>query len=226
MSIVRHTSSAAVAAAMAITFAACSGTSSSLAPSSTTAAGSAAVSTGFEAPSPAGGSGVSGGSALSNAQLAALRNVTAPFHDVSAAVAAGYPAPEAGACVASPAGAMGFHSVNLPLVMQPGVVAETPEVLLYIPKNGGGFRLVGVEYFEPVIVRSPAGQVGPWVDPGPWPSGYTVVNQRPALFGQPFNGPMAGHEPGMPWHWDLHVWIWQANPAGMFAQFNPSLSCP
>jgi hypothetical protein len=24
----------------------------------------------------------------------------------------------------------------------------------------------------------------------------------------------------------LHVWLWQANPAGMFASYNPNLSCP
>ncbi len=24
----------------------------------------------------------------------------------------------------------------------------------------------------------------------------------------------------------LHVWLWQANPAGMFAAYNPNLSCP
>ena len=41
----------------------------------------------------------------------------------------------------------------------------------------------------------------------------------------PFDGPMLGHEPGMPIHYDLHVWIWQHNPVGMLDQFNPSGSC-
>ena len=29
----------------------------------------------------------------------------------------------------------------------------------------------------------------------------------------------------MPPHYDLHVWVWQANPAGIFAPFNPNVSC-
>ena len=32
---------------------------------------------------------------------------------------------------------------------------------------------------------------------------------------------MLGHEPGMPIHYDLHVWIWQHNPVGMLDMFNP-----
>jgi hypothetical protein len=38
-------------------------------------------------------------------------------------------------------------------------------------------------------------------------------------------GPMGQHEPGQPPHYDLHVWIWQANPSGMFAVFNPNVKC-
>jgi hypothetical protein len=29
----------------------------------------------------------------------------------------------------------------------------------------------------------------------------------------------------MPEHYDLHAWVWQANPAGMFAAWNPTVSC-
>ena len=41
-----------------------------------------------------------------------------------------------------------------------------------------------------------------------------------------FDGPMPGHNPSMPWHFDLHAWLWAENPAGTFAMFNPTLSCP
>jgi hypothetical protein len=55
--------------------------------------------------------------------------------------------------------------------------------------------------------------------------------------GQEFNGPMINHEPGLEgneadypleantdlYHYDLHVWVWQANPTGMFSQFNPTV---
>ncbi|MDP9434949.1 MAG: hypothetical protein M3P93_07050 [Actinomycetota bacterium] len=49
-------------------------------------------------------------------------------------------------------------------------------------------------------------------------------DDRPFLFGQPFDGPMRGHEPGMPAHDDLHVWTHEA-PDGLFATWNPRVSC-
>jgi hypothetical protein len=54
----------------------------------------------------------------------------------------------------------------------------------------------------------------------------SIDNPAPVLFGRTFDGPMPGHAPGMPWHYDLHVWAWEHNPAGTFSQFNPSLACP
>ncbi len=40
---------------------------------------------------------------------------------------------------------------------------------------------------------------------------------------------MEGHQPLMPvavHHYDLHVWLWKANPAGIFSPTNPSVTCP
>ena len=119
---------------------------------------------------------------------------------------------------------MGVHSANPSLTQDQSVDPLQPEVLLYLPMPGGTLRLVGVEYLMTALVRSPVGAVSPWFDPQ-LPAGYTFVTPRPQLFGQSFDGPMPGHEPGMPWHYDLHVWVWQPNPTGMFAQFNPSISC-
>ena len=31
--------------------------------------------------------------------------------------------------------------------------------------------------------------------------------------------------PPQPWHYDLHVWLWEKNPDGIFAQYNRRLSC-
>jgi hypothetical protein len=53
-----------------------------------------------------------------------------------------------------------------------------------------------------------------------------TADDRPSLFGLPFDGPMLGHEPGMPIHYDLHVWLYKHNPAGTFAMWNPRVSCP
>ena len=48
---------------------------------------------------------------------------------------------------------------------------------------------------------------------------------RPSIFGVPFDGPMPGHNPTMPIHYDLHVWFWEDNPLGEFVPFNPAVSC-
>jgi hypothetical protein len=132
-----------------------------------------------------------------------VRRATARYHNIDAALADGYVLNPAEPCVSSPAGVMGIHVIN-PSLTNDGVVnAETPEALLYLPMENGKYRLIGVEYLL-------------------W---FTPTTPTPALFGEVFQGPMPGHSPTMPTHWDLHVWLWANNPSGMFAQFNPSLSC-
>jgi hypothetical protein len=31
--------------------------------------------------------------------------------------------------------------------------------------------------------------------------------------------------PGMPVHYDLHVWVAEQNPSGVYAQWSPALRC-
>ncbi len=157
-------------------------------------------------------------------ELAAVRRATAAFHDAAEAAAAGYVVGPH--CDSSPAGVMGFHAGNQALIGNQTLDPEKPEVLLYLEKPEGGLRLTGVEYVQVVLLRNPdTGQVGPWMSSSPWPANYQVITPTPQLFGQTFQGPMPGHVPGMPWHWDLHAWVWAHNPSGMFAQWNPALSC-
>jgi hypothetical protein len=133
--------------------------------------------------------------------LKAVRVATARFHSPEQALRAGYLAsPE---CVASPAGGMGFHYENPALMTDPAVDPAEPEILLYAPGADGELELVGVEYFRDA----------------------TEGAMAPALYGHTFDGPMAGHHPGMGVHYDLHVWVWQDNPSGIFTQFNPDVSC-
>ena len=142
--------------------------------------------------------------------LAKVREATARYHDVNNAIADGYLPTTT--CDAIPGvGGMGYHYVKPALAMDPGIDLTTPEILLYA-SAGGGLRLVGVEYFYGI--GAPDAPV-----PNPAPP-------APILFGRPFDGPMLGHIPGMPPHYDLHVWIWQPNPKGMFAMWNPNVSCP
>lgn len=142
-------------------------------------------------------------------ELQAAKAATARYHSFEEAQAAGYTI--AGApCVAAPGlGAMGIHAVNPSLIGDPAINPTQPEVLLYLPKANGKLELTGVEYFKVDADQNVA-----------------TDDDRPSLFGQPFDGPMPGHDPTMPIHYDLHVWLWANNPAGLFAPFNPNLSCP
>ncbi len=140
--------------------------------------------------------------------LARVRQVTNKYHDVNVAYADGFiRTPE---CVSSPDGGMGIHFINPARLMDPAENILEPEILLYVEK-GGKMKLVGVEYFNGI--GAPDTHV-----PNPAPP-------APVLFGRPFDGPMEQHEPGQPPHYDLHVWVWQANPSGMFAPFNPNIKC-
>ncbi len=158
---------------------------------------------------------------LPSADLQSVRAAVAKYHSLKQAEAAGYSL--AGQpCVDSPFGAMGFHAVNMRLLADLAVDPLEPEILLYAPKASGGYRLVGVEYWMIALANTESGPA-PWLGTEPPPLGF--FNAAPSLFGQPFDGPMEGHEPGMPWHYDLHVWVFEHNPAGVFAMFNPALSC-
>jgi hypothetical protein len=147
--------------------------------------------------------------------LAEVRRATAKYHRVEVALADGYVADPV--CVASPAGGMGIHYVNRSLNSDQNLDITQPEVLLYEPMKNGKLRLVAVEYFVPALAGG-----APWFPQTP-PLGQFAPS--PSLFGQTFDGPMPGHNPFMPWHYELHVWIWKNNPAGMFAEFNPTVQC-
>jgi hypothetical protein len=103
-------------------------------------------------------------------------------------------------------GGMGVHFLNMQL-MGPTLDPAKPQVLIYEP-DGDKLRLVAAEWFVPM---GAAGQT------------------RPTIFGKQLEGPMEGHHPLMPTglsHYDLHVWLWKTNPAGVFAPTNPALKCP
>jgi len=140
--------------------------------------------------------------------LRRARAATRRFRNVKVARAAGYAA--AGECVQDPKyGAMGIHYANADLLADGKLDITKPEVLVYQPLPSGKLRLGAVEYFQADADQDLA------TDP-----------DRPYLFRLPFDGPMLGHEPGMPIHYDLHVWLYRHNPAGLFAAWNPRVHCP
>jgi hypothetical protein len=144
-------------------------------------------------------------------ELAQLRQATTKYQDVNVALADGFLATDH--CVEHPElGAMGNHFVNPARVMNGELNPMEPEILLYLQQPNGRMKLIGVEYMLPI---------------GP-PDAPIPDNPPPApvLFGTTFDGPMPSPEPGVPPHYALHVWVWQANPAGIFTPFNPNISCP
>jgi hypothetical protein len=139
-------------------------------------------------------------------ELQEVRAAVARFHSVDQARAAGYV--PASPCEETAGGAMGFHWIKPPL-FAPGLDPSNPEILLYAPRADGSLELVGVEYWQADADQN-----------------LGTSGDRPSLFGRGFDGPMLGHAPGMPIHYDLHVWVIERNPAGVFNQWNPAVNCP
>jgi hypothetical protein len=134
-----------------------------------------------------------------NRQLAALRQATAAFHDFDRAKEAGYGAEITPCWYHRERGAQGYHYGRPGLIGDGAVALLQPELLQYEPKRGGGMRLVGVEYIVPAA---------DWKGESP-----------PALLGQEF------HLNARLGIYALHVWLWRDNPDGMFADWNPAVSC-
>ena len=81
-----------------------------------------------------------GGERPLGAQLAEVRAATAKYHDVDAAVAAGYvPASE---CVPH----MGYHYQRGVAATADELDPAAPEILVYAPRKNGSLKLVAVEY--------------------------------------------------------------------------------
>ncbi|APG85679.1 hypothetical protein SAMCCGM7_Ch2949 [Sinorhizobium americanum CCGM7] len=109
-------------------------------------------------------------------------------------------------CVTFATGTMGVHFLN-PALIGPVPDPMKPTLLVYEPV-GEKLQLVAVEWLIPLA---------------------TGIKSKPELFGQPFDGPMEGHEPLLPaqlHHYDLHAWIFKPNPLGLFHPVNPDVKCP
>ncbi|GAB4100772.1 hypothetical protein [Sinomonas halotolerans] len=133
--------------------------------------------------------------------LAAVRAATAKYHDVNVALADGYTADVH--CIPG----MGIHYVNFASFGAPPDPLH-PGALLYAPAPNGRLKLVAVEWFQ--------------VDAD---QDLTTDSDRPYFFGTAFDGPMPGHAPGMPIHYDLHAYIWSHNPDGVLTTWNPNITC-
>jgi len=170
-----------------------------------------------------------------------LREATGKYHNVTKALQDGYVAPARrdGSlnCVYNPRenGGMGYHFVHRQDVLEGspfevGVGGDPlkPEAMLYETKKDGELTLVAVEWIV---------QYDRWTGQ---PDTQPLLVLGDGNLVEPFHGPMAGHEywagspflegpngeAWMPWHYDLHAWIWKDNSRGVFHDWNPDVSCP
>ena len=149
-------------------------------------------------------------------QVAQAKAATERYSNIANAIADGYL--PISTCEQTSAGAMGMHFARPDRMLQASLQPSAPAILLYLP-GASGMRLVGAEYEENATV----GGLPVYGSTAPDP---TTVVPAPRMFGgMPFDGPMQGHNPAQPWHYDLHVWLWAANPSGLFAQYNPTVHC-
>jgi hypothetical protein len=147
------------------------------------------------------------GVAIADDELAAVRSATAKYHRLEVALEDGYELGYNGiitGCIAHPTdGAMGYHYFRADLIDDPAVDPLRPEGLVYQPMPNGQLKLVAVE----------------WVVPGPVPPDPTL--DPPTVLG--FD--MHVLNPALGWYIH-HAWVWAHNPAGMFEDWNPEVTCP
>ena len=137
--------------------------------------------------------------ATDRALLAQVRQATAQFHDLQAAIDAGYvqflPCFDDGG-----SSGMGQHFAMLP-IDDAVIDALHPEVLVYEPHNGR-YQLVAVEYVLP-------------------PSPQYTHDNPPQLLGAKYH-----FEDGLG-IWALHAYVWRGNPSGVNSDFSPNVRmCP
>lgn len=142
--------------------------------------------------------------------LADVRKATTKYTDLSAALADGYVKfPDlSGDCVAQPGqGGMGIHYLNasrLDAELDP----LHPEILVYRKKADGGHELLALEY----VVFAPV-----------WDA---LHPQPPVLFGHPLHLLRTPNRYGTPMPlYELHVWMYEHNPNGLFNDWNPMVTC-
>jgi hypothetical protein len=165
--------------------------------------------------------------------LSEVRQATERFRDVNVALAEGYIRDPFDLCdsadmMGRPAslGAMGIHFFRPDLL---GITAppsprvagsgthtdfRKPSILIYEPQADGSLELVAVENLVFASAWRAAGHTGP-------PSFHGVPYD--SMVDDPATALDEAHmfEP----HFDRHVWIYRENPNGVFAQFNPSVTC-
>jgi hypothetical protein len=136
-----------------------------------------------------------------------VRRATARFRDINVATGEGWI--QGTPCVSGPnSGAMGVHFILSARIGDGVVNGSEPEALIYEPLANGSLRLVGVEFI--VLAADWAAQN---------PTG------APAVDGHLMNYVGQPNRYGLPAFYELHVWAWERNPEGTFADWNTQVTC-
>ena len=165
--------------------------------------------------------------------LAEVREATKRFRDVNVALAEGFIRDPGDMCetadmMGRPAslGAMGIHYFRpdlLGITAPPnprvdGIGIHTdfrrPAILIYEPQADGSLELVAVEN---LVFRKAWHEAGNAEMPRFHGVAYDAMADDPATAVDEAHM----FEP----HYDRHVWVHRENPNGVFAQFNPNVSC-
>ena len=139
--------------------------------------------------------------------LKPLRASHARYQDIANALADGFQLGYRGAvtgCIAKPGtGAMGYHYFNWAKMDDPSIDESDPEVLVYHTQDGE-LKLGAVEWVVPKVAWEAAGNTA-----------------APVVYGQ------ALHviNPVLNWYVE-HAWVYDANPTGVFQDWNPDVTCP
>jgi hypothetical protein len=165
--------------------------------------------------------------------FAEIRAATERFQDLKVAMAEGYIRDPMNICetavlLGRPAelGVMGIHYFRPdmlgitgppnPRVNGTGTHMDfrKPSILIYEPQPDGGMKLVAVEN---LVFQKAWAAAGNKAAPTFHGVTYDTMADDPAT---PIN---EAHmfEP----HYDRHVWLYRDNPNGVFAQFNPAVTC-
>jgi len=136
-----------------------------------------------------------------------VRSGTAHYKDINVALGDGFVV--ATPCVSGPdAGAMGVHLVLPSRIASGALNPEQPQALIYEPMTNGAMRLVGVEF---IVLE----QV--------WAANHPTG--VPALEGNLLNYIGAPNRYGLPAFYEIHVWAWEHNPQGSYADWNTKVTC-
>ena len=166
--------------------------------------------------------------------LAAVKQATTKFQDVSVAEAEGYIQDPTGHCVDAKMvgapealGGMGVHYLRpdlLGVAMPPAPGRITgddavfdpsrPEILVYEPQADRSMQLVAVEY---IVFEKAWREAGNSTPPSFAGTTFATMTDDPATELDEAHG----FEP----HHELHVWLYRDNANGMYAEFNPAVTC-